>query len=126
VFNRRVEALDGWARVRWETPILTALLIHPAIVSLGDYAVGPGAAVQNHQLLTLTGELIPRIERIRMIGAATLDLAFVAEEAVDACVMMSNKPGKTAAGTLLAREAGAHVTAAQGNPHTQQSAGAIS
>ena len=27
---RRVEALDGWARVRSETPTLTALLILPA------------------------------------------------------------------------------------------------
>jgi fructose-1,6-bisphosphatase/inositol monophosphatase family enzyme len=72
-----------------------------------------------------TGELIPRIERIRMIGAATLDLAFVAEGALDARVMMSNKPWDTAAGTLVAREAGPHVTDAEGNPHTHQSAATI-
>ena len=66
-----------------------------------------------------------RVERIRMIGAATLDLAFVAEGAIDACIMMSNKPWDTAAGTLIAREAGAHVTDAHGNPHTHQSASTI-
>lgn len=39
--------------------------------------------------------------------------------------MMSNKPWDTAAGTLLAREAGAHVADAQGKPHTHQSAATI-
>jgi len=59
-----------------------------------------------------------------MVGAATLDLAFVAEGALDACVMMSNKPWDTA-GTLIAREAGAHVVDAHGDPHTHQSASTI-
>jgi myo-inositol-1(or 4)-monophosphatase len=95
--------------------------LNEAIVSLGDYAVGPEAAAQNQHRLALTAELIPRVERIRMIGAATLDLAFVAEGAIDACVMMSNKPWDTAAGALIAREAGAHITDAHGNPHTYQS-----
>jgi myo-inositol-1(or 4)-monophosphatase len=60
-----------------------------------------------------------------MVGAATLDLAFVAEGALDACVMMSNKPWDTAAGTLMAREAGALVTDAYGDPHTHESASTV-
>lgn len=96
-----------------------------AIVSLGDYAVGHDAAALNERRLALTAELVPRVERIRMVGAATLDLAFVAEGALDACVMMSNKPWDTAAGTLIAREAGAHVADAQGEPHTHQSASTV-
>jgi myo-inositol-1(or 4)-monophosphatase len=96
-----------------------------AIVSLGDYAVGHDAAALNEQRLALTAALVPRVERIRMVGAATLDLAFVAEGALDACVMMSNKPWDTAAGTLIAREAGAHVVDAHGDPHTYQSASTI-
>jgi len=96
-----------------------------AIVSLGDYAVGADAAKLNEQRLALTAELVPRVERIRMVGAATLDLAFVAEGAIDACIMMSNKPWDTAAGTLIAREAGAHVTDANGDAHTHESASTI-
>lgn len=96
-----------------------------AIVSLGDYAVGHDAGRLNEHRLALTAELVPRVERIRMIGAATLDLAFVAEGALDACVMMSNKPWDTAAGTLIAREAGAQLTDAQGNPHTHKSASTV-
>jgi len=96
-----------------------------AIVSLGDYAVGTDAAKLNEQRLALTAGLVPRVERIRMVGAATLDLAFVAEGAIDACIMMSNKPWDTAAGTLMAREAGARVTDAYGDPHTHESAATI-
>lgn len=96
-----------------------------AIVSLGDYAVGHQAAALNRQRLALTGELVPRVERIRMVGAATLDLAFVAEGSLDACVMMSNKPWDTAAGTLIAREAGARLFDADGNPHTHRSASTV-
>ncbi|OBH54824.1 inositol monophosphatase family protein [Mycobacterium sp. E2479] len=96
-----------------------------AIVSLGDYAVGHDAGRLNQHRLALTTELVPRVERIRMIGAATLDLAFVAEGALDACVMMSNKSWDTAAGTLIAREAGAQLTDAQGSPHTYSSASTI-
>ena len=95
--------------------------LNEAILSLGDYAVGPDAAVHNRQRLALTAELVPLVERIRMVGAATLDLAFVAEGALDACVMMSNKPWDTAAGALMAREAGALVTDADGESHTHQS-----
>lgn len=96
-----------------------------AIVSLGDYAVGHDAGRLNEHRLALTAELVPRVERIRMIGAATLDLAFVAEGVLDACVMMSNKPWDTAAGSLIAREAGARLTDAHGNPHTHRSASTI-
>jgi myo-inositol-1(or 4)-monophosphatase len=99
--------------------------LNAAIVSLGDYAVGPEAATLNQQRLALTAQLTPRVERIRMIEAATLDLAFVAGGALDACIMMSNKPWDTAAGTLIAREAGAHITDAYGNPHTYQSASTV-
>jgi myo-inositol-1(or 4)-monophosphatase len=95
-----------------------------SIVSLGDYAVGPDAAAQNRRRLALTAHLVPLVERIRMVGAATLDLAFVAEGALDACVMMSNKPWDTAAGALMARESGALVTDARGDSHTYQ-AGSI-
>ncbi|MEU9806875.1 inositol monophosphatase family protein [Mycobacterium sp. NPDC050853] len=96
-----------------------------AIVSVGDYATGQDADDRNQHRLALTGALAARVERIRMFGAATLDLAFVAQGAIDACVIMSNKPWDTAAGTLIAAEAGARITDAHGNPHTHQSAATI-
>jgi myo-inositol-1(or 4)-monophosphatase len=41
-----------------------------------------------------------------MFGSAALDLAWVAEGHTDAAIMLTNKPWDTAAGVLVAREAG--------------------
>lgn len=52
-----------------------------------------------------------------MFGSAALDLAWVAEGRTDGCVMLSNKPWDTAAGVIIAREAGANVTDTTGREH---------
>jgi len=92
-----------------------------AIVSIGDYAVGTDAEAKNQQRLRLTTLLAERVERVRMFGSAALDLAWVAEGRTDAAVILANKPWDTAAGVLLAREAGALVMDRSGEPHTFQS-----
>ncbi|WAJ46107.1 inositol monophosphatase family protein [Mycobacterium sp. Aquia_216] len=127
LLGRTYHAVEGKGAFLNGEPINVsrATSLAEAIVSLGDYAVGRDAAALNESRLALTAELVPRVERIRMIGSATLDLAFVAEGALDACVMMSNKPWDTAAGTLIAREAGARLVDAQGDPHTHRSASTI-
>ncbi len=89
-----------------------------AIVSVGDYAVGPDASRKNARRFRMTALLAQRVERVRMFGSAALDLAWVAEGRTDATVIMANKPWDTAAGVLIAREAGALVTDAQGLTHT--------
>lgn len=88
-----------------------------AIVSVGDYAVGPGAAEKNVVRLNLSARLAERVERVRMFGTAAIDLAWVAEGRTDATVILSNMPWDTAAGVLLAREAGAVVVDAAGARH---------
>jgi myo-inositol-1(or 4)-monophosphatase len=96
----------------------TTSALDRAIVAIGDYAVGSAAVSKNPRRLRLTAALAERVERIRMFGTAALDLAWVAEGRIDAAVMLSNKPWDTAAGVLIAREAGAHVTDIDGVPHT--------
>ncbi|HEU5476131.1 MAG TPA: inositol monophosphatase family protein [Actinophytocola sp.] len=88
-----------------------------AIVSIGDYAVGPNAAEKNKIRLRLTALLAERVERIRMFGTAALDLAWVAEGRTDATIILANKPWDTAAGVLVAREAGAEVVNDSGAQH---------
>ncbi|MGO4617435.1 inositol monophosphatase [Nocardia sp. 2YAB30] len=92
-----------------------------AIVSLGDYAVGSGAAQKNERRFAVTAALAEKVERIRMFGSAAIDLAWVAEGRTDACVILSNKPWDTAAGVLIARESGAVVSDSTGNPHSFRS-----
>ncbi|MGJ6966173.1 inositol monophosphatase family protein [Streptosporangium sp. G11] len=83
------------------------------------------AQTKNGLRLALTCELVARVQRVRMFGAASIDLAWVAEGKVDALVMMSNKPWDTAAGVLIVREAGAGVVDLDGSPHTMNSAATI-
>ncbi|WP_101785576.1 inositol monophosphatase family protein [Nonomuraea indica] len=92
-----------------------------AIVSIGDYAVGEHARELNRPRLALTGELAARVQRVRMVGSAAIDLAWVAEGRTDATVMLNNKPWDTAAGSVIAREAGAVVVDVDGSPHTMRS-----
>ncbi|MDY0162676.1 inositol monophosphatase family protein [Desulfobotulus sp.] len=54
---------------------------------------------------------------IRRLGAASLDLCYLADGRFDAFWEEDLKPWDTAAGTLIAREAGALVTDFQGHPH---------
>ena len=52
--------------------------LREAIVAIGDYATGPGAARKNETQLAATVSLTPRVHRIRMLGTAALDLAWLA------------------------------------------------
>jgi myo-inositol-1(or 4)-monophosphatase len=92
-----------------------------AVVAIGDYAVGAGAEVKNATRLGVTERLASTVERIRMHGSAALDLAWLAEGRIDGVVILSNKPWDTAAGVIIAREAGAHVVDLYGRPHTVES-----
>jgi myo-inositol-1(or 4)-monophosphatase len=96
-----------------------------SLVSIGDYATGTGASTKNQRRFAVTVALAENVERIRMLGSAALDLAWVAEGRIDACVLLSNKPWDTAAGVLIARESGAVVTDSDGRHHSLTSAHTI-
>jgi myo-inositol-1(or 4)-monophosphatase len=96
-----------------------------AIVSVGDYAVGDNSETKNPLRLAITAQLAARAQRVRMFGSEAVDLCWVAAGRLDASIMLSNKPWDTAAGTIIAREAGAAVIDASGNPHTMRSTATI-
>jgi myo-inositol-1(or 4)-monophosphatase len=99
--------------------------LRDAVVAIGDYAVGVDADEKNHLRLALTEHLAGRAQRVRMLGSAAIDLAWVAEGKLDASMTMSNKPWDTAAGVIIAREAGAVVIDQDGSDHTSSSAATI-
>lgn len=88
--------------------------LEDAIVSIGDYAVGEGAEAKNRARFAVTEALAARVQRIRMLGSAAIDLCWVAAGKLDACIMLSNHPWDVAGGTIIAREAGAQITDDQG------------
>ena len=118
------EGAGAWSGDRRLTASTTTQL-REAIVAIGDYATGPGADRKNETQLAATVSLTPRVHRIRMLGTAALDLAWVAAGHLDASITFDNQPWDMAAGIVIAREAGAAVTDADGQPHTLTSAATI-
>ena len=64
----------------------------------------------------VVGHLLPRARDVRRIGAAALDLCWVACGRLDAFYEKGLQPWDLAAGTLIAREAGADVGDLHGGP----------
>ncbi|GIF06253.1 inositol monophosphatase family protein [Actinoplanes siamensis] len=96
----------------------TTRAVGEAVVAIGDYAVGEDSEEKNLDRFALTQRLATTMQRVRMHGSAAIDLAWLAEGRVDAVVMLANKPWDTAAGVIIAREAGAVVADRDGSPHS--------
>jgi myo-inositol-1(or 4)-monophosphatase len=92
-----------------------------ALISIDQYAFGEDAERKNRLRLRLTERLAHDAQRVRVLGASAIDLAWTAEGRLDACIMLGNKPWDTSAGVLIAREAGARVLDHNGSEHSQES-----
>jgi len=99
--------------------------LRDAIVSIGDYAVGSDAARRNRLRLAVTEQLATRALRVRMLGSAAIDLAWLAEGWLGASITLLNNPWDMTAGVILAREAGAQVVDRDGSQYTFDSAATI-
>jgi myo-inositol-1(or 4)-monophosphatase len=96
----------------------TARTINEAIVALGDFATGPHAAEQNDLQIRLARLLAGRALRVRMLGSAAIDLAWLASGRHHASVTLCNRPWDMAAGVVIAREAGASVADLDGSEYS--------
>ncbi|HVW43865.1 MAG TPA: inositol monophosphatase family protein [Amycolatopsis sp.] len=96
-----------------------------AVISIGDFAIGEGAAAKNRVRLALLDRLGARAQRIRMLGTAAIDLSWVAHGKLEATVILANLPWDTMAGTLLVREAGGLVLDRDGSDHATDSTATI-
>lgn len=96
-----------------------------AIVAIGDYAVGERAEIKNRARLAVTAGLAAKVLRVRMFGAAAIDLAWLAQGVIDASVTLSNNPWDMSAGVVLARETGHQVVDTNGDDYSLQSKATI-
>jgi myo-inositol-1(or 4)-monophosphatase len=64
-------------------------------------------------------------DRMRQIGAAELELSYLAAGRVDAFFMLKQNPWDVASGTLIVREAGGVVSDIDGKPFTMKSRDAV-
>lgn len=108
-------AVEGRGAFLNDKPIATSPTdrLEAAIVSLGDYEVGRDSKEKNRIAFAVVRALAASVQRIRMLGSAAIDLAWVAEGRLDG------------AGVLIAREAGAAVLDRDGSPHRLNSAATI-
>jgi myo-inositol-1(or 4)-monophosphatase len=82
-----------------------------AIISLGDFAVGPDAEARNEIRVDVLAGLVGRVLRLRMVGSAATDLAWVADGKLDGTIIIGSHSWDLAAGTVIAKRAGATVQA---------------
>jgi myo-inositol-1(or 4)-monophosphatase len=105
--------------------VSTTHTLNAALVSIDQYTFGAGSEYINLMRRRLVEYLVPRVQRVRMLGASSIDLAWTAHGRLDACIMLGNKPWDTSAGVLIAREAGARVLDLHGANHAMNSSATI-
>lgn len=88
-----------------------------SVVGFGDFATGSGSEEKNRSRLNVLSSLASRALRVRMLGSAALQMAWLSAGVIDASVVLSNKPWDVQAGALLVREAGGVVLDADGSEH---------
>lgn len=127
VLGRRYSAVKGkGARLNGEPlHVSGASTLEEAMVTIGDYAVGDGAAGKNELRLAVTEQLARQVLRVRMLGSAAIDLAWLADGSTDASITLGGHPWDIAAGVIIATEAGAQIADLDGSPHTLRSSATI-
>jgi myo-inositol-1(or 4)-monophosphatase len=66
--------------------------LHEAIIGVADFKVGVGCEEENRVHLAALARLARRSLRVRMLGSAALDLAWLAAGRLNATLMLSNLP----------------------------------
>jgi len=105
--------------------VSTTQTLNAALVSVDQYTFGVGADYTNKARRQVIEHLAPRAQRVRMLGASAIDLAWTAQGRLDACIIVGNKLWDTSAGVLIAREAGARILDLHGANHTANSSATI-
>ncbi|HKS49740.1 MAG TPA: inositol monophosphatase family protein [Amycolatopsis sp.] len=120
-------AVDGYGAYAGDERIHSsgAQEVSDAVISIGDFAVGEGAEANNRLRIALLRRLGASAQRIRMIGTAAIDLAWVAHGKLEASIILANLPWDTMAGVLLVREAGGVVLDRDNTQHTADSSATI-
>ncbi|RXR25749.1 inositol monophosphatase [Oerskovia turbata] len=117
--SERYVTRDGVALLN-ERPIRVAETanLDDAIVSFGDFATGAGSDEKNARRLAMLGSVAASVGRVRMLGSAATDLAWLAAGRLDAVVIDANRTWDVAAGIALARATGAVITHIDGSAYT--------
>ncbi|WP_409495984.1 inositol monophosphatase family protein [Amycolatopsis sp. cmx-11-12] len=125
--GHRYWAVRGGGAFRNGKPIAVSgtSAIGEAMISLSDYGKGDGGAVRIRTSFELDRALTKRAQRVRRLGSSAVELVWVADGTLDASLTLGNHSWDTAAGAVIALEAGALVVDADGSPHSTNSRSVI-
>jgi len=107
-------AVRGHGARRAQQPLRCTAQTDPALALLGT-GFAYSATVRTDQA-HVVAHLLPKVRDIRRLGSAALDLCAVAAGSLDAYYEQGMHPWDWAAGTLIAREAGAKVDGLSDRP----------
>ena len=107
-------AVRGRGATRDGKPLRCTAQADPALALVGT-GFAYAAAIRTEQAGVIA-QLLPKVRDIRRLGSAALDLCAVAAGSLDAYYEAGMHPWDWAAGTLIAREAGARVDGLRGRP----------
>jgi myo-inositol-1(or 4)-monophosphatase len=99
--------------------VSTVTSLREALISIDQFTFGSTTSDATNALrMSIIQHLAPRVQRLRVFGTSTIELAWTAAGQLDACIIAANQPWDTSAGVLLAREAGAQVFDLAGDEYT--------
>ncbi len=107
---------DGGCWCNWERVFVNKQTkLQNAVISLGDFTRKSNTlAARHHRAM---GRIYPIAGKIRMLGAACMDFAWLAIGKLDGTVMTTKNIWDLAPGILLCREAGAIITNLNGKEY---------
>ena len=92
-----------------------------AITSMGDFSKREGQEIENARRVRALGGLVDNVLKIKMFGAACLDLTYLARGLTDIHIMFSFGLWDVLPGLLIASEAGAVYQSARGEEFNTES-----
>jgi myo-inositol-1(or 4)-monophosphatase len=95
--------------------------IKEAIISMGDFTKRDGQEIENARRVKALGGLVNDVLKVKMFGAACLDLAYISRGFTDIHVMFSFGLWDVLPGLLIAAEAGARYKTVSGEEYTLES-----
>jgi myo-inositol-1(or 4)-monophosphatase len=87
-----------------------------ALIATGFPYAKVNAGIEYRWVIDCMTNLLPHIQDIRRLGAAAIDLCYLAQGKVEAFYEIDLKPWDVAAGILIVQEAGGHISNVHNKP----------
>ncbi len=88
-----------------------------ALIATGFPYAKVNAGIEYQWVIDCMTNLLPHIQDIRRLGAAAVDLCYLAQGKVEAFYEIDLKPWDVAAGILIVQEAGGHISNVDNKPY---------